>query len=180
MHTDEAIIPIPCGGMLVIDEREDVLVVAKNHAKVKMPRGYVYQTVGFPKGGFDERLDNSLRDTAIREMVEETGADIRRFIIPDSEELIRYANYKIDRKGDFDFAKPKEIHMFGAYSTQRKYVPPDRKKHPYAKPVSINKIRKIVENPFDREAMEKVAGNLLQMRRNILKELRKKRIKIFV
>jgi len=171
--------PIPSAGLAVIDEEERILIVAKNHFKVVTDDGSMHQTKGFPKGGVDG-TDKNHRDAAIRETLEETGAHIGQLFIPRQKALITYTNYKIDKSGELDLRQPKRIKLFGAYTTQRKFVPPDHDKHPYASLVNIDKFERHVKNPHDREAMQSIAEALLEMRKEVRKALRQKKKKYFV
>lgn len=171
--------PIASAGLAVIDEEERILIVAKHHSKVVTGDGSVHLTKGFPKGGVDDD-DRSHRIAAIRETLEETGAHIGQLFIPREKALITYTNYKIDKYGDLDVAKPKRIKLFGAYTTQKRFDPPDREKHPYASLVRIDNFHRHVRNRHDQEAMDLIADALLEMRQEILKALRRKKMKYFV
>jgi len=171
--------PIPSAGLAVIDEEERILIVAKHHFKVETDDGSVHLTKGFPKGGVDD-TDKNHRNAAIRETLEETGAHIGQLFIPRRKALITYTNYKIDKNGELDLRQPKQIKLFGAYTTQKKFVPPDREKHPYASLVQLEKFGKHVKNPHDLEAFEKIAESLLEMRKEVRKALKKKKMTMFV
>lgn len=172
--------PIKSAGLATIDERERILLVAKNHKGVRMPPGWIYQTKGFPKG--DVENGESKREGAIREAREETGARIGQLFVPKRKELITYTNYKMGKDGNLDMQAPKEISLFGAYTTQERFVPPkeEREKHPFASLVKIEKFDKHVHNPFDREAMKKIIDDLLEIRKEARKAIKRKRMKYFV
>ncbi len=171
--------PIPSAGLAVIDEEERILIVAKHHFKVETDDGSVHLTKGFPKGGVDN-TDKNHRDAAIRETLEETGAHIGQLFIPRRKALVTYTNYKIDKNGELDLRQPKQIKLFGAYTTQKKFIPPDREKHPYASLVQLEKFGNHVKNPHDREAFEAIAEALLEMRKEVRKALKKNKMTMFV
>lgn len=157
-------------------------MVAKRHRNVYESKRKRKVSVFCPKGEVDP--GETFAQAAMRETIEEIRVQADKIIMLGDHPEISYLNYKMRRNGSPDFTKPKKIHLFSAYSTQRKFHPPKPSLHPYALWVKEEDFDQVIDNERDWKALQTIYPYLVhvseQLRHAFALEEKKKKQKIFI
>jgi len=124
---------VKCAGGVVINDKQEVVVVNQNHDSWSLPKGHI------------DPGENKLT-AAIREIYEESGIKNPEFIKP----LGAFNRYRIGLDGLDDKSELKKISIFLFKSLQIKLIPIDPS-NPIAKWVPYDKVAKLLTHSKDKE-----------------------------
>ena len=122
---------VECAGGIVINDKQEVVIVNQNHDSYSLPKGHVDQG------------ENYL-ETAKREIYEETGIESLEYI----KDLGSYSRYRIGLDGSDDKTKMKKIFIFLFHTNQVNLVPIDPN-NPFALWVSHNRVHEYLTHKED-------------------------------
>jgi len=123
---------VECAGGIVINDKQEVVIVNQNHDSYSLPKGHVDQG------------ENYL-ETAKREIYEETGIESLEYI----KDLGSYSRYRIGLDGSDDKSEMKTIFIFLFHTNQVNLVPIDPN-NPFALWVSHNRVHEYLTHKEDK------------------------------
>ena len=123
---------VECAGGIVINDKQEVVIVNQNHDSYSLPKGHV------------DHGENYL-ETAKREIYEETGIKSLEYI----KDLGSYRRYRIGLDGSDDTSEMKTIYFFLFYTDQVNLVPIDPN-NPFALWVSHNRVHEYLTHKEDK------------------------------
>ena len=123
---------VECAGGIVINDKQEVVIVNQNHDSYSLPKGHV------------DHGENYL-ETAKREIYEETGIKSLKYI----KDLGSYSRYRIGLDGSDDKSEMKTIFIFLFHSNQVNLVPIDPN-NPFALWVSRGRVHEYLTHKEDK------------------------------
>ena len=123
---------VECAGGIVINDKQEVVIVNQNHDSYSLPKGHVDQG------------ENYL-ETAKREIYEETGIKSLEYI----KDLGFYSRYRIGLDGSDDKSEMKTIFIFLFHTNQVNLVPVDPN-NPFALWVEHSRVHEYLTHKEDK------------------------------
>ncbi len=123
---------VECAGGIVINDKQEVVIVNQNHDSYSLPKGHVDQG------------ENYL-ETAKREIYEETGIKYLEYI----KDLGSYSRYRIGLDGSDDKSEMKTIFVFLFHTNQVSLVPVDPN-NPFALWVNHSRVHEYLTHKEDK------------------------------
>jgi 8-oxo-dGTP pyrophosphatase MutT (NUDIX family) len=122
-----------CAGGIIINDNKEVVIVNQNYDSWSLPKGHVDP-------------GESVLETAIREIYEETGIKEVKLIKP----IGKYGRYRIGLDGKDDKSEFKKIHVF-LFSSNQKNLKPIDPVNPEAKWIAYHKVEELLTHPADKK-----------------------------
>ena len=123
---------VKCAGGIVINDKQEVVIVNQNHDSYSLPKGHV------------DSGENYL-ETAKREIYEETGIKSLEYI----KDLGSYSRYRIGLDGSDDKSEMKTIFIFLFHTNQVSLVPIDPN-NPFALWVNHSRVHEYLTHKEDK------------------------------
>jgi ADP-ribose pyrophosphatase YjhB (NUDIX family) len=123
---------VECAGGIVINDKQEVVIVNQNHDSYSLPKGHVDQG------------ENYL-ETAKREIYEETGIKSLEYI----KDLGSYSRYRIGLDGSDDKSEMKTIFIFLFHTNQVSLLPIDPN-NPFALWVNHSRVHEYLTHKEDK------------------------------
>ena len=123
---------VECAGGIVINDKQEVVIVNQNHDSYSLPKGHVDQG------------ENYL-ETAKREIYEETGIESMEYV----KDLGSYSRYRIGLDGSDDKSEMKTIFIFLFRTNQVNLVPIDPN-NPFALWVNHSRVHEYLTHKEDK------------------------------
>ena len=123
---------VECAGGIVINDKQEVVIVNQNHDSYSLPKGHVDQG------------ENYL-ETAKREIYEETGIESMEYV----KDLGSYSRYRIGLDGSDDKSEMKTIFIFLFHTNQVSLVPIDPN-NPFALWVNHSRVHEYLTHKEDK------------------------------
>ena len=132
---------VDCAGGIIINSKQEVVVVNQNHDSWSLPKGHV-------------ETNETILDAAIREIYEETGLKNILYI----KDLGYYDRYRIGLDGKDDKTESKRIYLF-LFSSKKQKLNPIDPLNPEAKWITPNKVSNFLTHPKDKTFFENLLRN---------------------
>jgi ADP-ribose pyrophosphatase YjhB (NUDIX family) len=129
-------------GGVVLNRKKQVLVVNQRGNAWSLPKGHVEN-------------DESVKETAKREIYEESGIGELKFI----KELGEYNRYRISKDGGDDESEMKTIFMF-LFSTDQEALEPKDPDNPEARWIDKDKVAELLTHKKDKEFFLKIIDEI--------------------
>ena len=123
---------VECAGGIVINDKQEVVIVNQNHDSYSLPKGHV------------DHGENYL-ETAKREIYEETGIKSLEYI----KDLGSYSRYRIGLDGNDDKSEMKTIFIFLFHTNQVSLLPIDPN-NPFALWVNHSRVHEYLTHKEDK------------------------------